>query len=123
MLGDLTLPSYWSHKKQPGSTGAFLACLVFAILLVLLLVPPIVASAGGPDTAVASTSSQAISYTHADPSTSDTLASAQATEEAPLCLAVAYGQPFQWSWLNGGIAGQRAEIVSDGTGEVVLLCQ
>lgn len=122
MIGDHILPLYRSHKTQGGSSGIFLVCLVSAILLVLLLVPPIVASNSGPDTAVASASSQAASYILADPQPSYTLTSAQAVEEGALCLALAYGQPFQWSWLNESIAGQRAEIVSVGTGELVVLC-
>ena len=123
MIGDHMLPSCRSHKTQGGSTGVFLVCLVSAILLVLVLVPPIVASDNGPDTVVAPTSSQAASYTLSDPQPSYTLTSAQADEESALCLALAYGQPFQRSWLNESIAGQRAEIVSVGTGEAVVLCR
>ena len=123
LISDLMLPPYRSLQKPAGSTGPFLTCLLSAVLLVILLVPPIVASDNGPDTPAATASSQAISYPLADLSPSGPLGLTQASGGVSSCRVLAYNQPFQWSWLTGSPAGQRAVIVSADSDEFVLLCQ
>lgn len=123
MISDLMLPPYRSLRKPASSTGIFLGCLLSAVLLVILLVPPIVAGDNGPDTPAATASSQAISYPLDDHPTPGPLALTQVSSGVSFCRVLAYDQAFQWSWLSGSTAGQLAEIVSAGSDEFVLLCQ
>ena len=123
MISDLMLPPYRSLRKPSGSTGVFLVCLLSAVLLVILLVPPIVASDNGPNTPAATASSQAISYPLADLPPSGPLPLTQTSGGVFFCWVLAYDNPFQRSWLSGSAAAQRAEIISAGSDEFVLLCQ
>ena len=123
MISDLMLPPYRSLQKPAGSTGPFLTCLLSAVLLVILLVPPIVASDNGPDTPAATASSQAISFPLADLPTSGPLALTQTSGGVSFCRVLAYTPPFQRSWLSGSAEAQREEIVGGVSDEFVLLCQ